>query len=73
MRTSGSTGNNTNVHYEQPKPPCKCGCKGEKFWDASVPASPQIIRELDEEVKVILQKAKQVRINGHPGYCCGHP
>jgi hypothetical protein len=54
----------TEVHYE-PKKPCKCGCKDDKSkWGASVPASPQFIRELDEEVKALLEKAKQVRING---------
>ena len=70
MRTNGSVteSHGTEVHYE-PKAPCKCGCKGDKSkWDASVPASPQFIRELNEEVKVLLEKAKQVRINGRPRY-----
>ena len=70
MRTNGSVTENhgTEAHYER-KPHCKCGCKGDKSkWDASVPASPQFIRELDEEVKVLLEKAKQFRINGRPRY-----
>lgn len=58
----------TEVQYEL-KTPCKCGCKDDKSkWNASVPASPQFIRELDEEVKALLEKAKQVRINGRTRY-----
>ena len=70
MRTKGSVIENldTEVHYEQ-KPPCKCGCKDIKSaWDASVPASPEFVRELNEEINVLLEKAKQVRINGRSGY-----
>jgi hypothetical protein len=50
---------------ESPKTPCGCGCKGDSsLRDASIPASPQFIHELHEEVIAVLGKAKQIRKDG---------
>ena len=70
MRTDAfvTESHGTEAHNEL-KTPCKCGCKCDKTkWEASVSASPQFIHELDEEVKVLLEKAKQVQRNGRPRY-----
>jgi hypothetical protein len=55
----------SEVHFDQPKAPCNCNCKADKsIWNAKTPSSPEFILELDEEVKDLLEKAKQIRING---------
>jgi hypothetical protein len=54
---------------EPSKAPCKCGCKSDKSAsDSSVPASPQFVRELDNEVEVLLERAKDIRVNGRQKY-----
>jgi len=44
------------------KPGCGCGCKGStKNLDASVPSSPEFVRELNAEVDRLMQRARELK------------
>ena len=49
---------------EKTKPPCNCGCKGNKNWVSTTRASAEFKRQLEDEVQVLLDKARQVIVNG---------
>jgi hypothetical protein len=44
---------------------CGCGCKGDKKkWNASVPSSPEFIRQLNAEVDSLMQRAQDIKSGG---------
>jgi hypothetical protein len=46
-----------------------CGCLGIKLTGAAgVPASPEFKKQLEQSVKALAEKAKQVHTNGLPMY-----
>jgi hypothetical protein len=53
-----------------PKPPCNCGCKGDKskLVAANVPSSPEFNKRVDDQVRALLEKASQLRVNGRTWY-----
>ena len=53
-----------------PKPPCNCGCKGDKskLVAANVPSSPELNKRVDDQVRALLEKASQLRVNGRTLY-----
>jgi hypothetical protein len=44
------------------KADCGCGCKGDKKkWNASVPSSPDFVRQLHAEVDRLMQRAREIK------------
>lgn len=56
-------------YLEERKSPCKCGCKETKSLDSKAPASPQFKRELEDDVRMLLERAKEVKASGRKRYC----
>lgn len=46
------------------KGPCNCGCVGKLPWGSKVRASPDFKKQVDDGVKSLVEKAKQVKTNG---------
>jgi len=49
---------------ENTKAPCNCGCKGNKNWVSTARATAEFKRQLEDEVQVLLDKARHVKVNG---------
>src|SRR5271154_6752418 len=49
---------------EKTKPPCNCGCKGNKNWLSTARATAEFKRQLEHEVQLLLDKARHVKVNG---------
>ncbi len=65
MQASGPAINNADRRASQATG--TCGCIGIKFPGAAkVSASPEFKSQLEEGVKALVEKAKQVQTNGRP-------
>lgn len=54
-----------NTHRRESQVTGPCGCLGIKLpGGAGVPASPEFKRQLEQSVKALAEKAKQVHTNG---------
>ena len=54
----------SSVVQSEEKNPCKCGCKANiSSWDPKVGASAGFKEALEEEVQLLLDKARQVKAN----------
>ena len=54
---------------EAVRDPCLCGCVGINIpWFKKVRATPDFKRQLDQDVKTMLVKAKQLRTSGQQPY-----